>query len=445
MTVTTSPSKTPTSIFPLLLVNFIGSLGYSIIMPFLVFLVTRFGGNAVIYGILGSVYPTFQLVGAPILGKWSDKYGRRKILLLSQAGTLLSWFIFLAALLIPKETPPIANFTSSALGVFALTVPLLILFLARALDGLTGGNISVANAYLADISDESNRKANFGKLSASSSLGFILGPVLAGVLGATKYGEIIPVFAAIIISTVAVFVIYKFLPESKCEPLDEHIQQDGLEKILSQEHKDCYTVEESKITFKQLLQIKHMPYMFLLYFLIFLGFNIFYTAFPIHAVNKAGLNWKLLDLGIFFSILSGMMVLVNGPLLSYLSKRISDEKLVVIGSFILGFHFVLISFNNEVLVYLAILFFALGNGLMWASFLSILSKIPPAQYQGYVQGVANSFGSLASIIGLIVGGVIYSSLGATTFMLAAIVIFGVAFACLPMLRFQYTHNETIKD
>lgn len=433
-------TKNQPSIFPLLLVNFIGTLGYSIILPFLVFLVTRFGGNAVIYGVMGSVYPVFQLFGAPILGRWSDTYGRRKILLLSQAGTLLSWVIFLVALLLPVTA--LAKFSSTSLGLFTITVPLLILFAARALDGLTGGNVSVANAYLADISDDSNRKANFGKLASSANLGFIIGPLLAGTLGATQYKEIIPVIAAIAISLVAVFVIYKYLPESNCAPVEEHLQPEGLEKMLSQEHKDCYQVEGTEKTrLKDILKIKHMPYLFLLYFLIFLGFNIFYTAFPIHAIAKTGLKWSIIHLGIFFSILSGLMVVVQGPLLTYLSKKASDEVLVVTGSFILGFQFILLSTGNVYLTYLSTLFFALGNGLMWASFLSILAKIPPPKYQGYVQGIANSFGSLASIIGLIIGGFIYSTLGSTTFLLAAVVLFIVFVASLPMLKFKYDKKE----
>ena len=127
------------SLFPILLVNFIGTLGFSLVMPFLVFLVTKFGGNAQIYGLLGAAYPAFQLIGAPILGKWSDIYGRKKILLLSQAGTLLSLLIFLGALLLPITT--LLDLQTSFMGEFLVTVPLLVLFLARALDGLTGGNI----------------------------------------------------------------------------------------------------------------------------------------------------------------------------------------------------------------------------------------------------------------------------------------------------------------
>ncbi len=91
------------SLYPILAVNFVGTLGFSIVLPFLIFLVSRFGGNAVIYGITGATYSAFQLIGAPILGKWSDIYGRKKILLLSQLGTLISWFVFLIALYLPRH------------------------------------------------------------------------------------------------------------------------------------------------------------------------------------------------------------------------------------------------------------------------------------------------------------------------------------------------------
>ncbi|MEZ5334974.1 MAG: MFS transporter [Methanolobus sp.] len=89
------------SLYPLLLVTFIGTMGLSLVLPFLIFLVERFGGNALIYGIMSSMYPFFQLIGSPLLGKWSDTYGRKKVLFLSQAGTLLSWIIFLLPFLYP--------------------------------------------------------------------------------------------------------------------------------------------------------------------------------------------------------------------------------------------------------------------------------------------------------------------------------------------------------
>lgn len=89
------------SLIPILLVNFIGTLGFSVVLPFLVFLVTRFGGNAFLFGITASIYPFFQLIGAPLLGKWSDIYGRKKILLLSQIGTTISWLLFIFAIFLP--------------------------------------------------------------------------------------------------------------------------------------------------------------------------------------------------------------------------------------------------------------------------------------------------------------------------------------------------------
>lgn len=163
-----------TQLFPIMLVNFIGTLGFSIVLPFLVFLVMKFGGNSIVYGLLAATYPAFQLIGAPILGRWSDIYGRKKILLLSNAGTAIGWILFLFALILPFGGTFIIN--PIYLGTIIIIVPLLLIFLARAIDGITGGNISVANAYLSDISSDENRSKNFGKMAISSNLGFILGP-----------------------------------------------------------------------------------------------------------------------------------------------------------------------------------------------------------------------------------------------------------------------------
>lgn len=407
-------------LFPLLLVNFIGTLGFSIVLPFLVFLVRDFGGNAIAYGILGATYSAFQLIGAPILGKWSDVYGRKKILLLSNAGTLIGWIFFLVALFLPVEKFTIDN---TLVGTFVISLPLLVLFLARAIDGITGGNISVANAYLADISSNENRSRNFGKMAVSQNLGFIVGPALAGILGGTIYGAILPVSAALILSLVTIIVIGFRLKESKPGPPEILVQEEGtIRKVFSQECKDCFDNENpKKLKFRDVFKLKHIPYLLVLYFLIFLGFNIFYASFPIHAA--IGLKWSVTQLGIFYAVLSGIMVVIQGPVLRKALKKFSEQKLVIIGSVILGTNFILFMSNITFVIYGAIILFALGNGLMWPSFMSILSKRAGTTLQGAVQGVAGSFGSLASIIGLILGGTLYNLIGATTFLVSAGVIF----------------------
>jgi DHA1 family tetracycline resistance protein-like MFS transporter len=414
--------KEKNSIFPLLLITFIGTLGYSIVLPFLVFLVVDLGGNAIVYGILSAMYPAFQLIGAPILGRWSDIYGRKKILLLSHGGTLAGWMIFLIALFLPVNN--LFNVNSTIIGTFAITLPLAALFLARAIDGLTGGNVSVASAYVADISSDENRSKNFGKMAISSNLGFIVGPALAGILVATVYGEVLPVLAALIIALVVLVVIVFFLKETKCSILMETPEKNYVGRVFSFESKECYkTANPNRLKFRDVFKLKHISFLLLLYFLIFLGFNIFYTSFPIHAVD--GLGWTVTQMGIFYAVLSGIMVLVQGPILRKALRKFSEEQLVIIGSVILGTNFILFVSPDIILIYGAAVLFAVGNGLMWPSVMSILSNRAGIVYQGTVQGVANSFGSLASIIGLLVGGLLYNMLGATTFLVSAGVIFSV--------------------
>jgi len=421
-----------TPLFPLLLVNFIGTLGFSIVLPFLVFLVMKFGGNAVVYSLLAATYPAFQLIGAPILGRWSDIYGRKKVLLLSNAGTAIGWILFLVALVVPFEETFSINLIS--FGTIVLVVPLLFIFFARAIDGITGGNISVANAYLSDISSDENRSKNFGKMAISSNLGFILGPALAGILAGTVYGAILPVLAALLLSLVTLFVIGFLLRESRIKSNPIVIPEEGtIRKVFAQECKDCYEpASPIKPKFKDVFKIKHISFLLVLYFLIFLGFNIYYASFPAHAASE--LKWSVTQLGIFYAVLSGIMVFIQGPILRKALKKFSEEKLVILGSIILGTNFVLFFSNNIISVSLAVVLFALGNGLMWPSFMSILSKRAGTVLQGAVQGVAGSVGGVASIIGLIGGGVLYDLIGDATFLICAAVIFSVFVMSFRLLR-----------
>lgn len=415
------------STVPVLLVNFVNSLGYSIILPFLIFLVTRFGGTGYVYGLLAATYPTLQLVGAPLLGRWSDSHGRRKILLLSQFGTLLGWGLFLLALYLPLTNLLHVRLSGESV---TLTLPLVILFLARALDGLTGGNNSVANAYLADISLDEDRRKNFSRMAISGNLGFVVGPAAAGLLGSTSWHETLPVLAAVAISAIATLTIVFMLPESKPCVL-EKTKGMPIGKVMGQEPRDCF-VPKRTLPFRQVVALPGVGFLLVLYFLIFLGFNLFYTAFPVHAAR--GLHWKVGDTGAFFSILSLMMVVVQGPVLSWVSRRVSEGPLVVLGNLILGVNFLLLTSPNRSTIYLAAALFALGNGLMWPSVMSILARVAGDQHQGAVQGIAGSCGSLASIVGLVAGGILYESIGTATFVLAGGVIFLVCVLSLRLVR-----------
>ena len=427
------------SIFPVLIVNFIGTLGYSIILPFLIVLVLTFGGNELTYGILGATYSFFQLLGAPMLGKWSDNFGRKKILMFSQGGTFLAWVLFMVALLIPNKTFIHVNLSTSS--AFIITFPMAMLFIARALDGITGGNVSVANAYLADITTEKERKSNYGKMAASANLGFIIGPALAGILGETALGELLPVIIAMFISLIAVFVIFFLMNEANPCEITGQVESCKIKKVFGQEHKDCYVIAESeRFRLRDILRKNNIPLMLILYFIIFLAFNFFYVAFPVYAVDR--LDWNLFELGIFFSVMGFIMVMVQGPVLSKISNKFPDGYLALAGSLLLGSSFFFFTGGNEVFIYSGVILFSTGNGLMWPSFLSILSKVAGKKYQGSIQGYASSAGSLASVIGLITGGIIYGFIGEATFWIPGILMFILFVLSFKLLSIQPSTAET---
>ncbi|MCR9142744.1 MAG: MFS transporter [bacterium] len=414
---TDSDPATGRALIPLLTVNMIGTLGFSLVLPFLVYIVDRFGGNEVIYGLLGATYSFFQLFGAPTLGRLSDRHGRRKILFITQAGTLLSWVVLLVSLLLPVTT--IVEIDSPILGGFVLTVPLLFLFLARALDGTTGGNISVATAYVVDLSTDKTRARNMGRMALSTNLGFILGPMIAGLLGATVYGEKLPVLAAILISVIGLALIVFLLPESRPTPLKGPPCPSPTRRVLGAETRDCFDHRPQPRTIRDLLNIKNVPLMLGLYFFIFFAFNTYYGAFPMHAVK--GLEWDTAELGFFFSFASAALIIVQGPVLGFLNQRVDSVVLFGAGALIMFFSFLAYSLPDDRAVYAGALLFAIGNGIMWPSFMAMLATLGPADQKGAIQGLAAGTGSLASILGLILGGLIYSQFQSATFIAAGFI------------------------
>lgn len=406
-------------IIPILLVNFIGILGYSIVIPILIFIVTDLGGNGFIYGVLGAMYPFFQFIGAPILGRLSDKIGRKKVLIISQLGTFFAWMLFLLAFMLPKTA--IWEGSADVTGNYVMTIPLLLLFVARIFDGFTGGNVSVANAYLSDISTDENRNKNFGKMGASTSLGFVLGPAVAGLLASTFLGEALPVILAAAISLIAIFVINKMLKErNPCAVDTGGLKLKSFRRFFQIEHKNCYQNEDEtkpSNSLKLILKLPGVPLLFTIYFLTFLGFSLFYAGLPIYASTV--LDWSSIDLGVFLAYSSLIMILVQGPLLSNLPDTVSNMSLILIGSILLSISFYLLSLDSFILLYVAITILSIGNGIMWPSFLSLLSKSGSKGLQGAIQGYGNSMGSFASIFGLVLGGILFESIQTTVFLIGS--------------------------
>ncbi|MEL6918931.1 MAG: MFS transporter, partial [Bacteroidota bacterium] len=162
-----------------------------------------------------------------------------------------------------------------------------------------------------------------------------------------------------------------------------------------------------------------IPLLFSVYFLTFLAFSLFYAGLPIYANTL--LKWTAIDLGIFLAYSSFIMILVQGPVLSRLSDKMPNQSLILIGSLFLTSSFLLLSMQDIIVLYIANTLLSIGNGLMWPSFLALLAGTGSPQMQGAIQGYGNSTGSFASMLGLILGGLLFENIGTMVFFVGGII------------------------
>ena len=379
------------------LVNFFGTLGFSIVFPFLVFLNFEFGGDSFLFGMMLAVYSLFQIPGAAILGKLSDKIGRKKVLLASHMGTVCSWGVYILALLVPLI--PLYHVTSG-IATFTLTLPLLLLFIARGFDGLTGGNVAVANAYLVDISSKNTITARLGKNSLVSDFGLIIGPVIGGTLGSILSGTeaqkaILPVATTLVISAAALFVIFR-LRES---PLFTKIKDSSSSiKCIKPKLADVLAVPKVLQTMG-------------IFFVLIFTLGLFITVLPLH--TQVELDWSALDIAILFAIFGLALVVTEGPVISRLSNKISDIGIGLAGLGIIALGYGMFALGGVIYWYfIAAVPFAMGLGLAATAFHAFATKLAPDHLQGTLQGALTMTDAIGAVFGLMLGGILYGLVGA---------------------------------
>ena len=407
---------------PILAVHLFGTLGFSLAIPFLVFIVDDLGGATWTYGLLGATYSAFQLVGAPVLGRWSDHTGRRPVLVASQAGTLAAWMLFLVALSLPVQgVVQIAGAT--------LTLPLLLVFAARALDGATGGNISVANAYVADLTRNTPqlRHVAFGRMGMAASMGFVIGPAAAGLLGGTSWGPRLPIAIAAMMAMVTTLAIVVWLrePGGRCPEGPE--EPTALETGLNQQTKPCDQAPPPPILLATLRR-GPMTSVLVATFAVFLGFNLFYAGFPVHAMESLRMGYR--TAWSFLCTAQRHDDRRSGSSADVLSRHLSRRIVFGAGMACLVLSLLSLVLPAGYLTYVGAALFALGNGLSWPTFQARVAEVA-GDAQGAIQGAATSASSLASISGLVAGGVLYPVLQSDLFYVAA-ALFAFVFLLTPV-------------
>ena len=307
-------------------------------------------------GWLTMTYAFMQFIFAPMLGALSDQYGRRPVLLLSLLGLGID-YVFLT---------------------FAPTIGWL--FVGRAIAGISGASFTTASAYIADISDDSNRAQNFGMIGAAFGVGFILGPTLGGLLG--SLGSRVPFIVAAVLSFLNFLYGYFVLPES-----------------LGKEERRKFNWS-SAIPGKSLLKIKKFPAisgLLVSFFLIYLASHAVQSNWSFFTIEKFG--WSEAMIGLSLGLVGLLVGVVQGGLVRYINPKIGNEKSIYYGLALYALGLFLFSVASQGwMMFVFLLPYCLG-GIAGPALQSIITKAVPKNEQGELQGALTSLISITAIVG----------------------------------------------
>jgi len=377
--------------FPIILLNLVNGIGFTLLIPVLPFIVRDLGYSAAVFGLLMAVYPLSQFFAAPLLGTLSDYYGRKPVLVVSQAGTLLSWVIFAAAYFAPGSI-----------------WPLLIIAFSRVVDGVTGGNQSVANAYLADVTTEEVRTKVFGVLGAAMAVALMIGPALGSFASASSLGYLGVAILATALSALTLVAVFFGLNESlapkyRSQTLDLNPlhQLNLLSKIHHLAHERALTrLFATRAVFN-------------------LVFGGYVTILVLWYADRFGLNQ--VEVGLVLLAVGVFLIINELVLLPWFERHFGDLGTLIIGLTIVPVGLLLIRFPNSVWVYLPFAFILnLGVALTFPTLQSVLTKVADERQEGEVQGIDTSVGALFSAIAPILGGLLYAQMGGNTFIVLAV-------------------------